>query len=95
VGDPVAWTYVVVNTGLVPLESIAVTDSDPGVTVSCPRSSLDSAPDGMTCTAAATAEPGQYANLGSVTAVAAVGGDQVSDSDPSHYLGSVPALALD
>jgi large repetitive protein len=95
VGDPVAWTYVVVNTGQVPLESIAVTDSDPGVTVSCPRSSLDSAPDGMTCTAAGTAEPGQYANLGSVTAVAAVGGDQVSDSDPSHYFGSAPALALE
>jgi hypothetical protein len=88
-GDPVAWTYVVTNTGSEALTSVAVTD-DQGVAVSCPQTTL--APgESMTCTAADTAVAGQYANLGTVTADAPMG--TVSDSDPSHYHNEqVPAV---
>ena len=89
-GDPVTWTYVVTNTGDLQLSGISITD-DQGVAVSCPVSSL-SAGQSMTCTASGTAAAGQYANLGSVTGQSP-SGQIVTDSDPSHYLGSLPALA--
>ncbi|MHC4442758.1 MAG: DUF7507 domain-containing protein [Planctomycetota bacterium] len=84
VGHPVAWTYVVTNTGSVPLSNVAVTD-DQGVAVSCPASSL-AVGASMTCTANGTAVAGQYANTGTVTGTAPSGA-QVTDSDPSHYFG--------
>ncbi len=83
VGDPVDWTYVVTNTGNVALTGVTVTD-DQGVAVSCPQTTL-AVGESMTCTAAGTATAGQYANVGSVTT-----DQQVSDSDPSHYIGFVP-----
>jgi len=87
VGDPVAWTYVVTNTGGVLLIAIAVAD-DQGVAVSCPGTSLQPG-ESMTCTAAGTAAPGQYANVGTVEAESE-NGIPVSDSDPSHYQGFFP-----
>jgi uncharacterized repeat protein (TIGR01451 family)/LPXTG-motif cell wall-anchored protein len=46
--------------------------------------------ESMTCTATGTAVAGQYQNTGSVTGSPVVG-DDVSDSDDSHYFGvSVP-----
>jgi hypothetical protein len=92
VGQPVTWTYLLTNTGNVPLSGVAVTD-DQGVPVSCPRATL-AAGDSMTCTASGTAEAGPYANLGTVTAIPPVG-DTVSDSDPSHYYGASLALTLE
>jgi uncharacterized repeat protein (TIGR01451 family) len=84
VGDPVAWTYVVTNNGDATLTDIVVTD-DQGVTVTCPKDTLTPG-ESMTCTATGTAVAGQYANLGTVEAK--YNDETVSDSDPSHYLGT-------
>lgn len=89
VGDPVVWTYVVTNTGGVPLvkDTIRVVD-DQGVTVTCALGTIDPLGPGesITCTATGVAEVGQYANVGTVTADS-INGRGVSDSDPSHYIG--------
>lgn len=85
VGDPVNWTYVVLNNGNVTLSNVTVTD-DQGVTVTCPQTTL--APDEtMTCTASGIATAGQYANVGTVVGTPTNGGNQVTDTDPSHYFG--------
>ena len=56
IGDDVYWTYVVTNTGNVPLTSWAVTDSDPSVSIACPRVIL--APSASaTCVARGIAAP--------------------------------------
>jgi hypothetical protein len=90
-GDAVSWQYVVENTGEVPLSDVAVTD-DQGVTVSCPGSNLTIGAS-MTCTSSGVAVPGQYANLGTVTANSVLG--SVTDSDPSHYLGSSSRIDIE
>jgi LPXTG-site transpeptidase (sortase) family protein len=91
IGDPVAWTYVVTNTGNVALTNVTVTD-DQGVTVTCPQTTLAVA-ESMTCTASGTAQLGQYANIGTVTAN--YGATLVNDSDASHYLGtSAPLIGV-
>ncbi|WP_440954461.1 DUF7507 domain-containing protein [Methanosarcina sp. Mfa9] len=91
VGNEVEWTYLVTNTGNVPLANITVTD-DRGVTVSCPTDTL--APgESMTCTATGTATEGQYANLG--TATGYYGEAEVTDTDPSHYFGAEPAIDIE
>jgi len=89
-GTSIVWTYVVTNSGTDPLTEVQVSDSDPGVLVSCPKTSL--APgESMTCTATGTAAEGQYENVGTVTA-------RLPDrrlaltSDPSHYLGRQPSV---
>ncbi|MEA2564434.1 MAG: hypothetical protein QOH06_5938 [Acidobacteriota bacterium] len=84
VGAPVAWTYVVTNTGDAALTGIKVTD-DKGVTVSCPKTSL-AVGESMTCTGNGTAQAGQYKNVGAVTGQPPCG-NPVSDDDPSHYFG--------
>ncbi|HET9227162.1 MAG TPA: GEVED domain-containing protein [Thermoanaerobaculia bacterium] len=89
VGDPVAWTYTVSNPGPAPVTGLAVTD-DQGVTVTCPVTTL-AASESVICTAAGTAEPGQYANVGTATAQLPLGGT-VSASDPSHYFGQTLVL---
>jgi len=83
-GSPVTWTYLVTNTGGVGLTNVVVTDSDPGVTVSCPKTTL-AIGESMVCMASGTAEEGQYSNVGTVSAQG--DGDTVTDSDPSHYYG--------
>jgi uncharacterized repeat protein (TIGR01451 family) len=89
VGDPVTWTYEVTNTGSEPLSGIDVIDSE-GVVVSCPGTDL--APGAsMTCTGNGSAEPGQYANIGSVTA-SLPDESATGANDPSHYFGQVLTL---
>lgn len=90
-GAPVTWTYRVTNTGNVPLTSVVVTDTQ-GVTVTCPQNQL-AVQQAMTCTATGIAQPGQYANIGSVTGTPPVG-PNVTDTDPSHYFGLNPAVAI-
>jgi len=92
-GTTVSWTYVVTNTGNFTLGDIGVTD-DQDVVVSCPAFLL--APgESMTCTAFGSAQAGQYANIGTATGFADVQmGGEVSDSDPSHYLGVEPGPAI-
>ena len=84
VGSPVIWRYEVTNTGTTGLTSVAVVD-DRGVVVNCAGQSILAAGQAMTCTGTGVATPGQYSNIGTVTANSTLGA--VSDSDPSHYLG--------
>ncbi|HUP21896.1 MAG TPA: GEVED domain-containing protein [Thermoanaerobaculia bacterium] len=88
VGDPVAWEYLVTNFSDETMTDVAVED-DQGVIVTCPGTTLF-AEDSMTCTAAGTAQAGQYANVGTVTATHPSG--PVTDSDPSHYFGQDQVL---
>lgn len=90
VGSTVTWTYVVTNNGQLPLSNVSVSDSDIGA-ISCPKSAL-AVGESMTCTATGTAVVGQYSNTGTVNADSS--GGPVSDSDPSHYLGSTPGIDI-
>ncbi|HUP61918.1 MAG TPA: GEVED domain-containing protein [Thermoanaerobaculia bacterium] len=83
-GSTVNWTYEITNIGSDPLSDIIVTD-DQGVTVTCPGITL-AAGESMTCTASGTAQTGQYANIGTVTATLP-SEEGVAASDPSHYYG--------
>ena len=89
VGGTVNWTYEVTNVSADTLIEIAVTD-DQGVVVTCPGTDLDPG-ESMTCTGSGTVQPGQYANIGSVTALLPTE-DEVAASDPSHYYGQALLL---
>ncbi|MFK8018034.1 MAG: SdrD B-like domain-containing protein, partial [Gammaproteobacteria bacterium] len=91
VGLPITWDYVITNTGGTPLSNIVVTD-DQGVAINCPATTLEPG-ESFTCSASGTAEPGQYANVGSVTADGS--GETVTDSDPSHYFGIFFEITLE
>ncbi|MGI6443389.1 MAG: DUF7507 domain-containing protein [Candidatus Dojkabacteria bacterium] len=84
-GDPVAFEYVVQNTGNVILTNITVTD-DKGVAVSCPQAVLEPGAS-MTCTSTGeyTAIEGPYTNIGTVVGNHATG--TVTDNDPANYTG--------
>jgi len=84
VGNPVQWSYVVLNNGATPLSNLKVTD-DQGVAVTCPKTTLQSG-ESMTCTGNGVAQACQYSNVGTVTGKTP-GGLTVSDDDPSHYFG--------
>jgi uncharacterized repeat protein (TIGR01451 family) len=89
VGAAVNWSYQVVNIGADPLTGVTVTDSA-GVVVTCPVITL-AAGESMTCTAAGTVQPGQYANTGTV--VATLPDESVTvASDPSHHYGQTLLL---
>ena len=85
-GSAVTWTYVVTNTSEVRLTNIKVTD-DRNVAVTCGQTTLGPGLS-MTCTGTGVATPGQYRNVGTVTAQTTAG--EVTDSDVSHYLGVDP-----
>ena len=106
VNSSILWTYVVTNTGNLPLVDVTVTD-DKGVSVTCPGTTLAAndgvagGPDEMTCTGSGGAVAGQYANIGTVTSTATDGdGNRVTPtgsvtaSDPSHYFGSDPSISI-
>ena len=78
------WTYVVRNTGLVPLSNVSVSD-DKGIDVSCPKTDLQVS-EPMTCTGGGTVTEGDYTNVGTVKGTASCGGEP-SDTDPVHYNG--------
>ncbi|MCB0185844.1 MAG: carboxypeptidase regulatory-like domain-containing protein, partial [Caldilineaceae bacterium] len=93
VGDPVVWSYVVTNIGEVDLNNVTVTDDQIG-TINCPQRTLAVAAS-MTCTATGTAIVGQYANTATVVGTPVSGGADVTDEDPSHYIGIRPAAVGD
>jgi uncharacterized repeat protein (TIGR01451 family) len=93
VGDAVTWTYVVTNTGNLPLSNVVVTDNILGV-IPGPDSG-DTNNNGIlettetwTYSANGTAQLGQYTNLADVVGVPPVG-PPVADEDPSYYFGEV------
>jgi hypothetical protein len=91
IGDPVAWEYVVKNTGTINLTGIVVTD-DRSVTVDCNGVTTLVPGASVTCTGLGVATLGQYRNVGTVTATwtSTAGSGSVTDSDASHYLGIDP-----
>jgi hypothetical protein len=97
VGGTVLWEYVVTNCGDVALSNIIVNDSEAGVTpayVSGDTSNVGflDLTETWIYRASGTAKAGQYANTGYVTGTPPAGPD-VSDDDPSHYLGKkVPTV---
>jgi hypothetical protein len=90
VGSTVIWTYIVTNTGDVPLSEVSVAD-DQGVVVTCPATAL-AVGESMTCTGTGIAVAGQYANLG--TATGSHNGTTVQAEDPDHYFGEEPGGAV-
>ena len=85
VGDEVTWSYVVTNTGNVPLTSVYVVDDVIGVVAGPINLGLG---ESQTSTKTGTAELGQYSNI--ATANGTYDGTEVYDDDPSHYFGSAP-----
>jgi hypothetical protein len=103
VGGAVLWEYVITNCGSVNLTNIVVTDSEAGVIPT--YVSGDDGSDGILepysltgetwiYQASGTAVAGQYANTGNVTGTPPVGSN-VSDDDPSHYLGLGPDIHIE
>ncbi len=91
------WTYVVTNTGNVPLANVTVTDDQAGVTPvyqggDTNTNNLLDLTETWTYQATGTAVAGQYANIGTVTGFYPQGEEQVDDTDPSHYVGYVPTV---
>ena len=90
-GAPIVFSYVVTNSGDVALTDVSVTD-DRGLTVTCPKATLSLA-ESMVCTATATAVSGHYVNVGTASGTAV--STTVQDSDPAHYTGISPAVAIE
>jgi uncharacterized repeat protein (TIGR01451 family) len=86
-GSTVTWTYLITNTGNVPLTAVTLTDDKIGA-ITCPATTLAVGAD-MTCTKTGVAITGQYTNIGTVTGKPPVGSN-VSAADPDNYFGSVP-----
>ena len=101
-GNPVTWTYIIQNTGNVPLTNIVATDDNgtPGSTsddwtltnADCDASLAGPlVPGGMiTCSvvAPAGADAGLYGNIVDVTGTPPTG-TPPTDEDPSHYTGTL------
>ncbi|WP_434453228.1 DUF7507 domain-containing protein [Lentzea sp. E54] len=92
VGSLVTWSYVVTNTGATNLVGVEVSDDREGA-ITCPKPVLAKG-ESMTCTHTATVRPGQYRNVGTVTATAAndaglpyPGVPRLTDSDTAHHYG--------
>lgn len=93
IGSAIQWTYLVTNTGAVPLTSVSVTDSRE-VAVTCPKTALEPG-ESMTCTASGIAEACQYSNTATAQG-RPEGGEPVTARDDSFYYGRPnAAIAID
>ena len=86
IGDPVTWTYVVTNTGNVPLTNVRVTDDRVGA-ISCPRTTLQPG-ESMTCAASGVAIACQYTNTGTAVGTPP-SGPGLTAQDLSFYFGEI------
>ena len=102
VGDPVTWTYIIRNTGVITVDNITLVDNKllPGV-ITCPAFPLPTNGLGpgaaLTCTASGIATAGQYSNTATVTGIGrlpTLDSIDLTSSDPSHYLGVQPDLVI-
>ena len=91
VGDPVTWSYQLVNTGSSPLSNISVIDNK-GVVVTCPQATL-SAGQSITCDGSGIAQLGAYSNIATVSAVYLT--TTVTATDASSYFGAAPSMTVD
>ena len=93
VGSTLTFTYLVANTGNVPLLSVAVTDDKlpPPTFVGGDTNGngLLEAPEIWTYTETATALAGQQTNVGTATAQDAMGTQAIA-TDPANYFGDAP-----
>ncbi len=80
VDDSISYSYLVTNTGQVPLTGISLSDDLAG-TVSCPQTSLDVA-EQMTCTASYSISPGDFLN-GTVTNTVTASSNEAPDAADS------------
>ncbi len=90
-GSTVTWTYLITNTGNVPLTAVSLTDDKLGA-LGCPDNTLAIGVS-MTCTATGTATVGQYTNVGTVVGTPPVGSN-VTATDPDNYFGIAPASSV-
>ena len=96
-GSPVTWSYVVTNTGTTAINTVLVTDSEPGIAPAYLNgddgNGLLDMGESWTYSAAGTARSGEYLNVGTVIGTDGLG-QPVSDSDLAHYFGPEPSLQL-
>ena len=99
IGSDVTFTYVVTNTGDVPLVNAVVTDDQISGDI-CTIANLDvGASD--TCSSVQVVTEGLYRNVGTVTALENVGDDfsaiprEVSATDPSHHTGAAAGIDVE
>ncbi|RKZ90673.1 MAG: hypothetical protein DRQ40_10745, partial [Gammaproteobacteria bacterium] len=97
-GDTVTWLYLVGNSGSTVLNTVAVVD-DQGLLPlflggDTGSDNLMSPGEIWVYAVQGTAVAGQYANLGSVSAVDEFQ-NPVSDNDPSHYFGADPGILVE
>ena len=98
-GGQVVWTYMMTNTGALPLEQVTLVDDKEG-TITCPKTTL-AVGESMLCSKTGTGiQSGQYANTGVVTGTTPANSPnpniKVTDSDPSHYFtGSLANCPVD
>jgi hypothetical protein len=94
-GSTVTFTYVVTNTGSVPLANVVVADDKLGpitiLTGDVNGNALLDLTETWTYTKTATALAGQQINVGSVTAAHVASGTPATDSDGGNYFGDAPA----
>lgn len=100
VGSSVTWLYRVTNTGQADLSNVTVTDNIQGA-VTTIINRLNGDTDNILepgeiweYQLVGTAVAGSYANTGTVTGLSAAG-QQVTDSDPSHYVGVTPSIDIE
>ena len=87
--SPVSWGYSITNTGDITLTDISVIDDRLG-TIACPVLTL--APgQAMGCARSNLALGGQYTNVATVYSLDGVTTGQITDTDTSHYYGTVLA----
>lgn len=92
VGAPVLWSFVVTNTGDVPLSDVAVTD-DPMRSITCPKNTLEPG-ESMTCTASGIAEAGLDCDTGTVVGTSPQT-TNVTSSDSACYHGNTASIAIE
>jgi len=90
IGDPIVWTYVVTNTGVVDLYDVVVTDNISGGV--CRVAFLPVA--GQTsCTLTGVTGPGAFGRSAVVVGQTR-DGQQVTDSDPTHHIAQDEVLSV-
>jgi CshA-type fibril repeat protein len=85
----VTWTYLITNNGNVALNNVRIDDSKAG---SICTVGVLGVGESKTCTKVTTAVEGQYSNIGVV--VAMFNGEEIKDTDATHYLGGVRPVPL-
>jgi uncharacterized repeat protein (TIGR01451 family) len=97
-GSTLTFTYVVTNTGNVPLANVVVSDDKLGPITSFTgdtnANGLLDLTETWTYTATATALPGQQTNVGTVSGEDANTGTTVTDNNSANYFGNTPAIHI-